>query len=91
VGWLDYSSLIITEKIKEDQFDREKLRDEGNYTKPEAAGWKDDDVGIVLDQDSLMLEDVDIDSTTDAEEFEFNILEMSIPKFEIENFSVFVK
>lgn len=91
VGWLDYSSMIITEKIKEDQFDREKLRDEGNYTKPEATAWKDDDVGVAHEQDRLMLEDVDIDSTTDAEEFEFNILEMSVPKFEIENFSVFVK
>jgi hypothetical protein len=27
VGWLDYSSMVSAEKSKDDQFDREKLKE----------------------------------------------------------------
>lgn len=82
--------MVIAEKIKEDQFDRDRLKEEGESSvRPETVGWKDDDVGIELDHTKLT-EDVDIDSKTDTEECELNDTEMSISKFEIENFEAFV-
>jgi len=89
VGWLDYSSMVLTEKVKDDLFDRDKLR-ENSYPREETALYKDDDVGISLDH-SVMSLDVDIDSKTDTDELELNDTEMCVSKFEIETFGLRVE
>jgi len=90
VGWNDYRAKVLSEKSKEDQFDRERLKEDGERGhREESVAFLDDDVGIILDH-SRLTGDVDIDSKTDADEVELNETEMCVNKFEIENFIQFV-